>query len=295
MTKTLSFNDADYPRNLKYIYDPPQSIYIKGEITPEDNIAIAVVGSRYASYYGLRNAEHFSFELAARGITIISGLARGVDSAAHRGALKAKGRTIAVLGSGLKVIYPPENRKLAEEITRNGAVISEFPLDTPPHRQNFPRRNRIISGLSLGVLVVEAAKRSGALITAYLALEQGREVFALPGRIDSFTSQGTNDLIKQGAKLVETIEDIVEELEPFQPSPNKSEQTRLNETDAQMLKPRMSPQEEQVYSCLSGEPIHIDMVMQEVTLSYGKLLTSLLKLEHKRLARELPGKMFVRT
>ncbi len=214
-TRTLSFSDKGYPTNLKYIYDPPPTLYVKGNILPEDNIAIAIIGSRRATYYGLKNAENLSFELAAGGITIISGLARGVDSAAHRGALKAGGRTIAVLGSGLNIIYPPENEKLAREILQCGAVISEFPQGTAPLRQNFPRRNRIISGLSLGVVVVEAAKRSGALITANLALEQGREVFALPGKIDSFTSRGTHDLIKQGAKLVESAEDIIEELEPL--------------------------------------------------------------------------------
>lgn len=214
-TRTLSLLDKDYPANLKYIYDPPSILYIKGNILPEDTIAVAVVGSRRATYYGLKNAENLGFQLAAGGITIISGLARGVDSAAHRGALKARGRTIAVLGSGLNKIYPRENEELVEEIAQNGAVISEFALDTPPLRQNFPRRNRIISGLSLGVVVVEAAKRSGALITANFALEQGREVFALPGKIDSFTSKGTHDLIKQGAKLVESIEDIIEELEPL--------------------------------------------------------------------------------
>jgi len=213
--KTLGIADKDYPTNLRYIYDPPATVYLKGNIVPEDNIAIAIVGSRRATHYGLKNAKSLAFELAVRGITIVSGLARGVDSAAHRGALEAKGRTIAVLGSGLNVIYPKENERLAEEIAQNGAVISEFPLDAGPQRYHFPRRNRVISGLSLGVVVVEAAQKSGALITANCALEQGREVFALPGKIDSFTSRGTHDLIKQGAKLVESIEDIIEELEPL--------------------------------------------------------------------------------
>jgi len=213
--KTLHLQDKDYPTNLKYIYQPPATIYLEGSIIPQDQIAIAIVGSRRATDYGLNNAERLGFELAARGIAVISGLARGVDSAAHRGALKAKGRTIAVLGSGLNRLYPPENKNLAREIARSGALISEFTPDTPPERQNFPRRNRIISGLSLGVVIVEAAKRSGALITAGFALEQGREVFALPGKIDSFTSGGTHDLIKQGAKLIESVEDIIEELEPL--------------------------------------------------------------------------------
>lgn len=288
--KTLAIADKGYPTNLKYIYDPPSTLYVKGEIIPEDAIAIAIVGSRRASYYGLKNAESLSFELAARGITIISGLARGVDSAAHRGALKAKGRTIAVLGSGLNVIYPSENEKLAEEVSRNGAVISEFPLGTPPLRQNFPRRNRIISGLSLGVVVAEAAKISGALITANCALEQGREVFALPGKIDSFTSKGVHNLIKQGAKLVESLEDIIEELEPL-----KSCQTeQIKSESSTEIKLNLPEEERQIYCCLTSEPLQLEEIIQKVTLSYGKLLTCLLKLEHKRLVKELPGKLFVR-
>lgn len=289
--RALRLTDEGYPTNLKYIYDPPPALYIKGNIIPQDNIAIAIVGSRQASYYGLKNAQELAFELAAKGITIISGLARGVDSAAHRGALKAGGRTIAVLGSGLNMIYPVENKGLAEEISQNGAVISEFSQDTPPHRQNFPRRNRIISGLSLGVLVVEAAKRSGALITVGFALEQGREVFALPGKIDSFTSQGTHDLIKQGAKLVESTEDIIEELEPLR-------SCQINQTRSESktkIEPNLPEEEKQVYSCLSCEPLHIDELAQKVNLSYGRLLTCLLKLEYKKLVKELPGKAFVRS
>jgi len=288
--RELGLTDEGYPTNLKYIYDPPPALYIKGNIIPQDNIAIAIVGSRQASYYGLKNAQELAFELAAKGITIISGLARGVDSAAHRGALKAGGRTIAVLGSGLNMIYPVENKGLAEEISQNGAVISEFSQDTPPHRQNFPRRNRIISGLSLGVLVVEAAKRSGALITVGFALEQGREVFALPGKIDSFTSQGTHDLIKQGAKLVESTEDIIEELEPLR-------SCQINQARSESktkIEPNLPEEEKQVYSCLSCEPLHIDELAQKVNLSYGRLLTCLLKLEYKKLVKELPGKAFVR-
>ena len=288
--KILSLKDKNYPTNLKYIYDPPLKLYIKGKILPEDNIAVAIIGSRRATHYGLKNAETLSFQLAAKGITIISGLARGVDSAAHRGALEAGGRTIAVLGSGLNVIYPPENEKLAQEVAQNGAVISEFPQDTPPFKQNFPRRNRIISGLSLGVVVVEAAKRSGALITANCALEQGREVFALPGKIDSFTSQGTHDLIKHGAKLVESTEDIIEELEPLMSEYIKQAKSESKAT----VKPNLLDEEKQIYSCLSSDPTHIDEIMQKVDLSYGRLLTNLLKLQHKKLVKELPGKVFAR-
>lgn len=294
--KTFSQQDKEYPTNLKYIYNPPGTLYVQGDIIPEDNIAIAIVGSRRATYYGLKNAQALSFALAAKGITIISGLARGVDSAAHRGALQAQGRTIAVLGSGLNRIYPRENKRLAEKISQNGAVISEFPQDTSPHRQNFPRRNRIISGLSLGVVVVEAAEKSGALITANCALEQGREVFALPGKVDSFTSCGTHSLIKQGAKLVESVEDIIEELEPLKfcrPVPFRVAAQTKSEGKT-MLEPNLPQEEKQVYSCLSSEPVHLDELVQKVGIPYGKLLTSLLKLEHRKLAKELPGKVFAR-
>jgi DNA processing protein len=287
LVKTLSLKDKEYPQNLRYIYDPPQTIYVKGSLLLEDNLAIAIVGSRQASYYGLKNAESLAFELAAKGITIVSGLARGIDSAAHQGALKAKGRTIAVLGSGLNKIYPPENKKLAEEIAQNGAVLSEFPLDTPPLKENFPRRNRIISGLSLGVVVVEAAQKSGALITASCALEQGREVFALPGKIDSFTSQGTNDLIKQGAKLIQSSQDIVDELEPLRLLSGMPKETQKI--------PDLPEEESKVYQLLSSEPMHIDELLEKSALSQGKLLTALMKLEYKKLIKELPGKRFVKT
>lgn len=289
--KSLSIRDKAYPANLRYIYDPPEILYVNGEIVREDSIAIAVVGSRRATYYGIKHAEKLGFELAARGITVISGLARGVDSAAHRGALKAKGRTIAVLGSGLNMIYPYENEKLANDIRQNGAVISEFPLEMQPLRQNFPRRNRIISGLSLGVVVVEAAKRSGALITADCAAEQGREVFALPGKIDSFTSYGTHSLIKQGAKLIESTEDIIEELEPL-----KVAQAQQSKSESKSKLALNLPDEEgKIYSCLSSDALPLDEIMEKVNLPYGRLLTSLLKLEYKKLVKELAGKQFVRT
>ncbi|MEA1929003.1 MAG: DNA-processing protein DprA, partial [Candidatus Auribacterota bacterium] len=200
--RIITIFDSDYPENLREIYDPPVVLYIKGSIIPEDKPALAVVGSRRASHYGLQTAEKISYQLAARGFTVVSGLARGIDTRAHRGALKASGRTIAVLGSGLGNIYPPENGQLAKEISLSGAVISEFPIRAIPDRQNFPLRNRVVSGLSLGVLVVEAAQRSGALITARLAMEQGRSVMAIPGRIDSFSARGTNSLIQDGARMV---------------------------------------------------------------------------------------------
>ncbi|MCX5854240.1 MAG: DNA-processing protein DprA, partial [Deltaproteobacteria bacterium] len=209
----VSYRDPLYPKNLLNIYDFPVLLYVKG-VLKEDDINIAVVGSRMASTYGKFSTERICRELALKGITIVSGLARGIDSAAHRGAVAGKGRTIAVLGCGLDIVYPPENEKLFMEIVEKGAVITEFPFGVPPNAPNFPSRNRIISGMSLGVVVVEAGEKSGSLITARMALEQGREVFAVPGSIDSAGSRGTHLLIKQGAKLIESVDDILDEILP---------------------------------------------------------------------------------
>jgi DNA processing protein len=209
----ITDRDESYPENLFNIYDRPPLLYIKGNLQKED-INIAIVGSRLASTYGKFITERISRELAMKGITIVSGMARGIDSAAHRGAIAAQGRTVAVLGCGLDIIYPPENKNLFSDIVQNGAVISEYPPQTQPLSAHFPARNRIISGISYGVVVVEAGEKSGSLITARLALEQGREVFAVPGSIDSVGSRGTNKLIKQGAKLIENIDDILEDILP---------------------------------------------------------------------------------
>jgi len=210
----LIIQDDEYPSILKQISDPPIVLYIRGQYLEADKLALAVVGSRKSSEYGLKTAKAISLDLAKKGIVIVSGLARGIDTQAHQGALLAKGRTLAVLGSGLLKIYPAENATLYNEIVASGAVISEFPLNCPPYRYNFPRRNRIISGLSLGVVVIEARQKSGSLITANMALEQGRDVFAIPHRVGFFTSSGTNDLIKQGAVLVQGAKDIIDELNP---------------------------------------------------------------------------------
>lgn len=313
--------DENYPSTLKQIYDPPMLLYIKGSIIPEDILAVAVVGSRRASYYGLAAAEKLSTDLAAKGITVVSGLARGIDSAAHRGALKAKGRTMAVLGSGLGVVYPPENKKLFEAIADNsGAIVSEFPYETIPDRKNFPMRNRVISGLSLGVVVVEAAQRSGSLITANVALEQGRDVFSVPGKIDSFNSNGTNNLIKQGAKLVQTADDIIEELEPVlgqylqdlekpglsQDIKNKQAGSNISEKEAKVslddsaegksvsLKPAGLTQDEQkTYKAISTEPLYIDDIIKQTAFPTSRVSGILMKLELKKLVKQLPGKMFV--
>ena len=212
--RMMSLLDPDYPKNLSAIYDPPLILYVKGTLIPEDNAAIAIVGSRHPTTYGIRCSSRFASELAERGFTIVSGFARGVDGEAHRGALRSKGRTIGILGSGLDVIYPKEHASLYEDILANGAIVSEFPLGTQPLAFNFPKRNRIISGLAMGVLVVEASQRSGSLITARIAAEEGREVYVIPGPIDSIASGGTNKLIQDGAKLVTQVEDILEDLAP---------------------------------------------------------------------------------
>jgi DNA processing protein len=207
--KVLTIKDKTYPKLLKEIYAPPALLYIQGKLSEP---CLGIVGSRELSPYGFKTAPKLSFELARKGLTIVSGLAKGIDTLAHQSALKARGKTIAVLGSGLDIIYPKDNQKLSKEIIQTGAVISEFPLGTPPKRQNFPQRNRIVSGLSRGVLIIEAGERSGSLITARQALEQNRDVFAVPGPINSLTSAGTNGLIKLGAKPVTEVNDILEEL-----------------------------------------------------------------------------------
>ncbi len=284
--KVITFLDESYPKNLKNIYAPPMVLYVKGEILPQDDMAVAIVGSRLASFYGIQSAERLGFELASRGITVVSGLARGIDSSAHKGALKAKARTLAVLGSGIARIYPEEHKVLAQKISESGAVISEFPMLTIPERGNFPKRNRIISGLSLGVVVVEAAERSGALITSDCALEQGREVFAVPGKVDSVTSKGTHKLIKQGAKLAETADDILEELRLKIMAGLKENEHRLHA--------KLDKEETLIYTLLSSEPQHIDELSEESGIGVTDISRILLNLEIKKFTRQLPGKNFVK-
>lgn len=274
----ITVEDNEYPQLLKQIPDPPQILYIWGKILP-DEFNLAIVGSRRASFYGLSTAEKFAFQLASLGFCIVSGLARGIDSCAHQGALKAGGKTIAVLGSGLLNIYPPENRELATKIIENGAVISEFPLQTLPYRENFPRRNRIISGLSRGVLVVEAARRSGALITADLALEQGREVFAVPGRVNNPTSWGTNYLIKQGAKLVDAVEDILEEFGIYKQTVDESNL-------------ELSPYEKEIISVLKTKEMIIDEIIVKTGLDLQTVNQSLISLQLKGIIYAEPGGLY---
>lgn len=304
--KRVGIKDTEYPDNLRQIYDPPEFLYIRGDIQSEDRIAIAIVGTRLASYYGLSTAERLAYDLASYGFTIVSGMARGIDSAAHRGALNAKGRTIAVFGSGLDYIYPPENKELADRICECGAVISEFPQGTVPRKGNFPKRNRLISGLSLGVIVVEAGLNSGALITANLALEQGREVFSVPGHANTFNTKGTHQLLREGARLVESADDIIEELEPiiknmisaFIPMPITGQSSLDNRS---VLKPANLPHlefnedEKRIYSTLSStNPMHLDDIIEQGQLPANRVSSILTILEIKGLVKHLPGKRFLR-
>lgn len=283
----ITLNDPAYPENLKNIYDPPPFLYVKGGITKNDANAIAVVGSRNASEYGISATERISRELARSGLTIVSGMARGIDSTAHYGALSVNGRTIAVLGSGIDVVYPPENRKLYESIAEHGAVISELPIGTEPNAYNFPARNRIISGLSLGVLVVEASLKSGSLITARLALEQGRDVFAVPGNVHSYKSKGTHRLLKEGAKLVESAQDIRDEIRVNVSAAGADEKQPEVSID-------LSPDSRSVYELLHEEPVHIDELIAQTGFASSKVSAILLDLELDGLIKQLPGKRFAK-
>jgi len=280
--------DTRYPATLLTIYDPPPFLYVRGELRGEDTVAVAVVGSRFASHYGTLVTERISRDLALEGITVVSGLARGIDTSAHRGALGAGGRTIAVLGCGIDVHYPLENKKLKEEIVKHGAVISEFPMSTPPASLNFPVRNRIISGMSLGVVVVEASHRSGSLITARLALEQGRDVFAVPGSIDSLRSRGTHGLIKEGAKLVEDAQDILAELLPQLRGGVRT--GSISEGGKAVL----SREATRILDLLARGELQIDTIITDTGLSSSQVSSTLVELELEGLVRQLPGKLFVR-
>lgn len=279
-----------YPKRLSEICDPPQVLYVRGSLLPPDELAIAIVGSRRCSVYGIRQAERFASQLARAGFTIISGLARGIDAAAHRAALNASGRTLAVLPGGLNSIYPPEHQELASEIVANGALLSEMPLYQSVLPGLFPQRNRIISGLSLGVLLVEASARSGALYTARHAHEQNREVFAVPGPVDSLASAGCNQLIRDGALLVRHADDILEVLGPL-PTP-------VNLSPAQTVhSPReltLNPIESQVLSHISPQPTPIDEILRQLPAESSQVLATLTVLEVRRLIRRLPGNFVVR-
>lgn len=286
----LCLTDPDYPCLLREIPDPPPVLYVAGAINPFEN-CLAVVGSRNATSYGVTTTRQISGDLAGKGLCIVSGMARGIDTAAHEGAMMGNGRTIAVLGSGLEQIYPAENRDLFQKITENGAVISEFPLNAMPEAHHFPQRNRIISGISLGTLVVEATRNSGSLITARLAAEQNREVFAIPGSIHSYKSTGTHILIKQGAKLVEHVQDILDELNLDQRSLTEPKINRTGKPSISVLPPLSEP-ESLVFNALSTYPVHSDELVRKLSLTSGKLMAILLQLEVKGLVQQTEGNYF---
>jgi len=280
--------DKAYPVSLGEIYDPPLCLYIKGKVPETWPRGVAVVGSRETSHYGLETAKKLGYQLAYAGVLVISGLARGIDTAAHLGALAAKGTTWAVLGCGLDKMYPPENDALAAKIVESGGcLISELPLGTSPDKRTFPMRNRIVSGLSFGVLVIEAGRQSGALITARQALDQGRQVFAVPGRIDNPLAQGCHQLIKDGAKLVEGVEDILGELEFLN--------LREEAPKPRPLPENLTGDEEKVYAAIELDETPIDAITQATGLPSGTVSSTLLRLEMRKLVRQLPGKVFVRT
>ncbi|MBI4531372.1 MAG: DNA-protecting protein DprA [Candidatus Latescibacteria bacterium] len=286
--RIVTWWDGEYPSYLKEIYDPPTLLFVRGTLPTPDEVTLAVVGSRVATPYGRTVTERLVGGLTRHGITIVSGMARGIDGIAHRAALSNGGRTIGVLGCGLDVVYPAEHKKLYDEVSVNGAILSECPMGTAPEAHNFPRRNRMISGLSLGVLVVEAQEKSGALLTAKLALDQGRDVFAVPGNIDASRSRGTNRLIQQGAKLVLDIEDILDELTGplggVRPSLSATAPGEHLSEEEKGLLDRLSP----------SEPRHIDALSVESGLPSSKALALLLPLELAGLVRQLSGKHFVR-
>ena len=312
----VTINDDAYPLLLKQIDDPPALLYIIGKFPLQDAPSIAIVGSRSPTEYGKTISQQLSHQLAERGITVVSGFARGIDTCVHRGALEAGGDTIAVFGCGLSIIYPETNRELAAEIIESGALISEFPMTMPPRGKNFPRRNRVISGLTLGTLVVEASERSGSLITARHAAEQGREVFAVPGQIFSGVSRGTHSLINQGATLINSVDDLLDTLPDYAQtlggeSPESTRQPPSLKRPAKVVRPQpieekstptsqpktnlnLTPDEQVVLSAMDADSVHIDEITRVTQLSIGKVSSLLVMLELKGIVQQLPGKQFVK-
>lgn len=280
----------EYPRLLKEICDPPGVLFVRGEILPTDATAIAIVGTRHASQYGLAQAQQLAAGLSRAGFTIVSGMARGIDAAAHRGALSAGGRTIAILGGGVLNIYPPEHDELAAEIIQRGAVASESPPRAPALGGTFPQRNRIVTGMCLGVIVVEAAERSGALISARHAMEQGREVFAVPGRVDSRTSRGCHRLIRDGAKLVESVDDVLEELGPLVEAAPREDGREIRH----VAELQLNEIEQQVLSAIQDEATSIDDVVVASGLPVPRVLSTVSALEMRRIIRRVSGNSVIR-
>jgi len=297
----IHWDDERYPVTLKQIYDPPPALYIKGTLSRKDNLSIAIVGSRRCSLYGQEQASRFAHLLASAGFTIVSGMARGIDGTAHQAALTAAGRTIAVQGCGLANVFPPENKKLFQLITKSGACISELPLRYEPLSENFPPRNRIIAGLSLCVIVIEAAARSGALITARFAMENNREVMAVPGKIDSPLSKGAHQLIKQGACLVDSVEDVMEalgyigqDLKPYVSDSAEKAAQKVETTLFDVSRLHLSENERAIYDCLSKDPAHIEEIITKTNLPVGGINAGLISLRLKGLIKQLPDNTFLR-
>ncbi|MEE9225397.1 MAG: DNA-processing protein DprA [Bacteroidota bacterium] len=288
--RVITYWDDEYPELLKKIYDPPPFLFVRGSLKPADKFAVALVGTRSPSVYGKLIAEKLTVGLVSVGVTIVSGLARGIDTTVHRAALKSGGRTLAVIGSGIDIIYPPENRRLVDDVIECGAIVSEYSMGTKPDAVNFPRRNRIISGLSLGTVIVETTIQGGAMITANTALDQNREVFAVPGNVTERRAGGPNKLIQQGrAKLIETVEDIVAELEPrLKPLLGQ------HPAGAKTVEIPLSDAENTIYGLLSEKPLHIDALAERSVLPTSEALVHLLNLEFKDLVKQLPGKVFAR-
>lgn len=283
----ISWEDSNYPENLRFIPDAPMVLYVRGELYPTDMKALAIVGTRGATRYGLDVAQRIAYWLASQEVTIVSGMAMGIDAAAHQGALDAKGRTIAVLGCGVDILYPRENEKLAQNIMKQGAIISEHPLGMPPTGKNFPARNRIISGLSLGVLVAEAPLDSGALITAEAALEQGREVFAVPANIFNKTGAGSNRLIQEGAKLVMKASDVLDELKI-------AYDKKVTKTKTEKIAPS-GDLETRILAVLDDEAIHVDEITRRLGLNSSEVVATLTLLELKGLAQSLGAMQYSRS
>jgi DNA processing protein len=284
-------SDPHYPELLREIYDPPTVLYVKGNLTQKDKNGVAMVGSRMTTHYGIEVARKLAYQLAYTGVTVVSGGARGIDTAAHQGALSGKGRTICVLGTGIAIVFPPENGELFERIAANGAVISQFPFNRKADKQSFAIRNRIVAGMTLGTVVVEANLTSGALITANFATEYGRQVFAVPGRIDSPRSKGCHELIKKGAKLCEGVEDILSEFEYLFPASNRP--PSANETGV-LPALDLSENEQKVFGALDSEELTTDDIIRKSGLPSSAVSVALFSLEMKRLVKQLPGKLFVK-
>lgn len=292
--RLLSFRDDEYPPLLNEIHGGPLLLRIRGELRPLDKLAVAVVGSRKCSSYGRKTAERLARDLASLGVTIVSGLARGIDAVAHRAALNAGGRTVAVLASGLARIYPPEHDELAADVVENGALLSEAPMDGAPIGELFPQRNRIISGMSLGVIVVEAGLRSGTLSTARHALDQNREVFAVPGRIGDKTSEGTNLLIKQGACLVRGVDDVLEQLGPIELPIARRDESAQTSAESAPLPQGLDPVQLRIIEALDADDVELETLLEKTGLRASEANSALFMLEMKKIVRRKPGNRYER-